>query len=125
MPKPIRIHADIYHADERARRTMKDFTSHQLFDRSLAAIHVEIEIQNFFPHGWKKTQMPLLPCVLLRDLQFDTFVCFLQPAEKRRHWFPSLEVNWSILDLDDDVVVEFRSEEHTSELQSRFDLVCR
>src|SRR5699024_11830350 len=28
-------------------------------------------------------------------------------------------------DLDDDALAEHRSEEHTSELQSRFDLVCR
>ena len=51
--------------------------------------------------------MPLLPRVLLRDLQFDALVRLLQSAKKWRHRFAGLKINGTILDLDDDVVVEF------------------
>ncbi len=51
--------------------------------------------------------MTLLAGVFLGDLQFDCFVGVLQAAEKRRNGFAGLKIDWAVLDLDDDVVVEF------------------
>ena len=50
--------------------------------------------------------MPLLPGVFLRDLQLDGFVRTLQSGKERRNRFAHLKVDWTILDLNDDVVVE-------------------
>ena len=50
--------------------------------------------------------MALLSGVFLRDLQFDRFVGAAQPGEQRRRRFAHLEIDRTILDLDDDVVVE-------------------
>ena len=42
---------------------------------------VHVEIENRFPERRKKTQMPLLARVFLRDLQLDGFICFFEAAE--------------------------------------------
>src|SRR5580693_5095612 len=54
--------------------------------------------------------MPLLAGVLLGDLQLDGFVGFLEPGEQRRRRFACLEVDRSVFDLNDDVVVELSVE---------------
>src|SRR6266705_7176592 len=54
--------------------------------------------------------MVLLAGVFLRDLQFDRLVCFFEAAEQRRNRFVRLEVDWAMLDLDDDVVFELAVE---------------
>ena len=104
------IHANVRDSNECASRPMKSLARNQIFDRSVAAVHAHVEIQNLLPHGRKKTQMPLLPGVFLRDLQFDALVRFLQPAKKRRDRFAGLEIDRSILDLDDDVVIKLSVE---------------
>src|SRR5689334_1107453 len=54
--------------------------------------------------------MPLLPCVFLRDLQFNAFIRLFQTSEKRRDRLASLKIYRAVLDLDDDVVVKFSIE---------------
>src|SRR5690348_6939084 len=68
---------------------------------------MHIEIESFLPHGRKKTEMPLLAEVFLRDLQFDGFICFLEAAEERGGGFAHLEINRPVFDLDDYIVVKF------------------
>ncbi len=85
---------------------MKHFASDQVFNWCPVTVHAQVEVQHLFPHRRKEAQMPLLPRVLLRDLQFDAFVGFLQPAEKRRYWLACLKVDGAVLGLDDDVGVE-------------------
>src|SRR5437763_16474187 len=70
-------------------------------------IHTQIEIQHFFPHRNQETQVPLLTCIFLGDLQFYSFVCVLESAEKGRNRLPGLKVDWSMFDLNDDIVFEF------------------
>ena len=50
--------------------------------------------------------MALLAGVLLRNLQFNGLVRSMQSGEKWRGRFAHLEINGTILDLDDDVIVE-------------------
>ncbi len=76
--------------------------------RIFAGAHIEIE--NRFPERRKKTQMPLLARVFLRDLQLDSFICFFEAAEERRRRPAHLEIDRSIFDLDDHVVVELSVE---------------
>ena len=85
---------------------MKGFARHKVLHRSGLFACVHVEIKNFFPHRRKKTQMPLLPGIFLRDLQLDGLVCFFQAAEERRNRFAHLEINRPMFDLDDYVVVE-------------------
>src|SRR4029077_20227686 len=110
MREPVFIvlttHANIGHANECAYGTMKDFAPRQIFYRSSFTIHVQVKVEDLFPHCRKKDQVPLLPGVLLRDLQLDAFVSLLQPAKKRRHRFACLKIDGTVLDLDDDVVVK-------------------
>ncbi len=54
--------------------------------------------------------MPSLSHVFLRDLQFNDLVRFLERAEQRRRRLANLIVDRSILDLDEDVVVELAVE---------------
>ncbi len=77
MRQPIRIQADVCDADECSNRTMKRFARNQIFDRGVAGAYAQVEIQNLFPHGRKKTKMTLLPGVFLRNLQFDALIRFL------------------------------------------------
>src|SRR5699024_11249936 len=57
-----------------------------------------------------------------RMLQLETLDLSEEQLEKSKHIFDTWLISrW----VDDDENVSFRSEEHTSELQSRFDLVCR
>src|SRR5215470_619756 len=51
--------------------------------------------------------MTLLTCVFLRNLQFDSFIRLSEPAEQRRDRLAHLEIDRSVLDLDDDVVPKF------------------
>src|SRR5699024_12026774 len=50
------------------------------------------------------------------------YVCFADQSFKLRSLAKILRLSWKYLYC---VLILFRSEEHTSELQSRFDLVCR
>src|ERR1035438_7706767 len=50
--------------------------------------------------------MALLSGVLLRHLQLDRFVGAAQAGEQRGSRFAHLEIDWTILNLNDDVVVE-------------------
>src|SRR5689334_12653626 len=106
MPEPVGIHPDIGHANERTRWATKHFTRNQIFDGSPVAVYAQVEVQNFSPHGGKKNQVPLLSGVFLSDLQFDSLISLCQSAKERGHRFASLEIDGTILDLDDDVVVE-------------------
>ena len=45
--------------------------------------------------------------VFLRDLELDGLVCLLQAAEQRRHGLANLEIDGTVLDLDNYVVIEF------------------
>ncbi len=54
--------------------------------------------------------MVLLTSVFLRDLKLDRFVSFFEAAEEGRDRFARLEVDWAMLDLDDDVVFELAVE---------------
>src|SRR5678816_1586539 len=98
MSQPVCIQADIRHTHERSHRPMKSLSRNQILDRSRAAIHSQSEIQHLFPHRRQETQMPLLPGVLLCDLEFDALVSLLQSAKKRRYRFPCLKINGTILD---------------------------
>ena len=48
--------------------------------------------------------MPLLAGVFLSDLQLDGFVSFFQTAEEGRNGLAHLEIDWAMLNLDDDVI---------------------
>src|SRR5437660_355316 len=54
--------------------------------------------------------MPLLPGVLLRDLQFHRRIRMLQTAKERRNRFAYLKIDWPRFDLNDYVVVELAVE---------------
>ena len=71
VAQPVGVYADIYNANESARRAMKSLACHNILHRCGILARVHIEIESFFPHGRKKTQMPLLARVFLRDLQLD------------------------------------------------------
>src|SRR6266852_1557901 len=104
MPKPACVCPSIRDANEPANGTIKSAARYEIFHRRAVSAGVEIEIQNLIPHGRKKTQMPLLPRVLLCDLQLNRLARFLKSPEERRNRFARLEVDWTILNLDDDVV---------------------
>src|SRR5215472_2771905 len=72
--------------------------------------HLQIEIQNLFPHRSCEKQMPLLACVLLGDLQFNGFTGVAQAGEQRLNRLAYLEVDGAILDLNNHVVVKLAVE---------------
>src|SRR5207249_11747684 len=74
---------------------------------------------------------PLLPRKLNRNKAPSTCTCLLRrvvnPKERFARAYSSLPTRISVLSSSRTTVARIwrRSEEHTSELQSRFDLVCR
>ncbi len=50
--------------------------------------------------------MPLLSGVLLRDLQLNGLARIRHCAEERRGWLAHLRINRTVLDLDNDVLIE-------------------
>ena len=70
------------------------------------------EIQHFFPHGNQITHINLLSCVLLGDLNFQHLVCMLQTPEKRMDRFSHLEINGSVFNLENDIIIEFSVQRH-------------
>src|SRR5713101_8291624 len=110
MPKPACVCPSIRDANEPANGTIKSAARYEIFHRRAVSAGVEIEIQNLIPHGRKKTQMPLLPRVLLCDFQLNRLARFLKSAKERRDWFTRLEIDRSILNLDDDVVCKLAVE---------------
>src|SRR5579875_394510 len=89
---------------------MKRLTRHDVFDRSILVVHMEIEIENLFPHGHQINDMPLLPGIFLSNLQLERLIGSLQAADERRDRLPDLKVDGAIFDLHEDVVVEFAIE---------------
>src|SRR5579872_6386531 len=69
-------------------------------------VNVHVEVEHFLPHGDEKTKLALLPGVFLRDLQFNRFVGVAKAGEQRGRRLSHLEIDWAILDLNDDVIVE-------------------
>src|SRR5699024_11636184 len=70
------------------------------YDRSSAALHIAKHLKGI----WKVGFLFIIIPKPIRDFVYNQF------AKRRYKWFGQKE---------------HRSEEHTSELQSRFDLVCR
>jgi hypothetical protein len=112
--EPVRVEAYVRHSHEAAKLTMERAAGREVFHRSRAPGHVRVrvhvKIERFLPHRHEKTKMPLLARVLLRDLEFDRFVGLLEPTQERRYRFANLKIDWAVLDLDDDVVVELAVE---------------
>ena len=100
IAEPVVVEADVGDADEALDRAT---LTGRLRCRS-------IEIESFFPHGDQKHRVASLADVLLRDLEFDGLVGFLERAEERRRGLAHLEIDGAVLDLDDDVVVELAVE---------------
>src|SRR5450755_1111330 len=85
---------------------MKSFSRHEIFHWSAGSFGLHIEIEYLLPQRREKTEVPLLAQIFLRNLQFDGLVRLLQSREQWRSRLPHLKINRSILDLNDDVVVE-------------------
>jgi hypothetical protein len=71
---------------------------------------VHVEIERLLTHGNQKDGMPGLSHVLLGDLQFDRLAGLFKLAKQRGRGLAHLEIDGAVLDLDDDVVVEFAVE---------------
>ena len=74
--------------------------------RGRAGLDLHVEVERLLPHRHQEDRVAALAEVLLGDLQLDRLVGVLQRAEQRRRRLAHLEVDRSVLDLDDDVVVE-------------------
>src|SRR3984893_13039982 len=89
---------------------MKSIAGREILGWGSVCAGVHVEIEHLFPHRIQKTKMTLLAGIFLGDLQFDGFVCFLECAEQRRYWFARLEIDGTVFDLDDYVVIELAVE---------------
>src|SRR6267154_218260 len=110
MREPVCIDTNVCYADEASFETAESAAADDFTEWRALAAGVQIEIEDFFPHRNKKTEMALLAGVFLGYLQFDGFVGFLESAEEGRDWFASLKVDRSMFDLDDYVVFELAVE---------------
>ena len=68
------------------------------------------ECEELLPHGCKIDQVPTLTEVFLCNLQFCHLRCFLHVTEDRCVWFAGLEIEWTVLGLQNDVIAEFTIE---------------
>ena len=106
VPQPVLIQTDIGNTNKAARRTMENAARHERLHGSVTIRCMQIEVEHFFPHRGQITKMTLLARVLLGDLQFERFVGGVQGAEQRRHRLTYLEIDRTVLDLHQNVVVE-------------------
>src|SRR5690242_11696009 len=105
MTEPVLIESDVHDGIESPEWPMPGLTSDDLLYWR-QAIHVHVEIENLFPHGGEKNQVALLTGVFLRDLEFQSLVRVWHGAQERRRRLTHLEIDWSILDLNDNVFVQ-------------------
>ena len=63
----------------------------------------EIEVEDLFPHRDQEADVPLLSGIFLRHLQLDRLVGCTKRTEERRHGFARLEVDGTVLDLENDI----------------------
>src|SRR6185312_8602187 len=103
---PVRVEADVRHANVAAGRAMKDTTGNDRLHGGGLRSRVEIEVERLLPHRHEEDEMTRLPEVLLCHLQLDRDVGVLERAEQRRDRLADLEIDRSMLYLDDDVLVE-------------------
>ena len=82
---------------------MKALALDDFFDRRCTILRAQIEVEFFLPQRREINKVPLLAEILLRDLQFHGFVCFVQAGEERRDWLLRLKVDGAIFDLHDHV----------------------
>src|SRR5258708_5659226 len=109
MAKPVLVEAYVDYGVVSAETAMPGFARNNLLHRG-GAVHLHVEIEHLFPHGNQKTKMPLVSGVLLRRLQLDGLVGIRHRPKQRRGRFTHLEIDRAVLDLDDDVLVEFTVE---------------
>ena len=86
--QPVCVHAHVRHANEAAGGAMENPARDEILHGrgvclALRVIDVHIEVEHLFPHGDEKAELPLLPGIFLRDLQFDGFIGVAQAGEKR------------------------------------------
>jgi hypothetical protein len=104
--QPVRAQADIHDPDISSERPLETAAGDDILHRRAPAIHCHIEIQDLLPHRREKNAVTLLAGIFLRDLQLNGCIRLLQSAKQGRRWFPHLEVNGTVLDLNNDVIVE-------------------
>src|SRR6266568_6609731 len=109
VTQPVVVKTNVHYCIESAEWPMPSLPNHNLLYRS-RALHVHIEVEDLFPHWREETEMALLAGVLLRNLQLNRLICLQHCAEQRRGWLAYLEVDWPVLNLDDDIVVELAVE---------------
>src|SRR5262245_7087041 len=106
MSQPCLISADVAYADETAKMPVEGSTRYERLDRRPGALRMHVEIEHLFPHRHQETEMALLACILLRNLEFNRLVRSLERAKQGRGWFAHLKIYRPMLDLKHDVVVE-------------------
>src|SRR6266567_2199097 len=105
MSKPVVIEPDVHNGVVPTQTSAPNLARNDLFRRT-DPIHMHVEVECLFPHGWNEHKMPLLTEILLRDLQFDGLARLLHGAEKRRGRFSHLKIDRPMFDLYNDVVLK-------------------
>ena len=108
----------IRHAHHAAQRPMKHSPRYNLFHQRCAAVHPQIEIQHPLPHRRKINQVPLLPQVLLRNLQLHCLAGLAQTRKQRRNRLLRLKIDWPLLGLHNHIRVKLP-------VQRMKNVVCR
>ena len=110
MAEPVGCKPHVRDADEAPERPPERAPGHELGDGRRAPVRVHVEIEHLLPHRREEHDVPLLPRVLLRDLQLDRLVGPSERREERRRRLPHLEVDRAVFHLQDDVGVELAVE---------------
>src|SRR5262245_25706329 len=100
VSEPICVASDIGDANETARWSVERLAAYELFHRGAPSLRLHVEVEHFFPHRRRKTNVALLPQVFLRDLQLDCLIRLFQTSEEWRGGLAHLKVDRPVLDLD-------------------------
>jgi hypothetical protein len=74
MMQPVGIEANVGHGHKTTQRLVEALALDNFAHWSTTILRAEIGVEHPLPHGDQKNHVPLLPRVLLRDLQFDCLI---------------------------------------------------
>src|SRR5215471_16661371 len=77
VTQPVAAGANISNGNESPNSAVESPARNQLLNRRTSDSRLQVEVEDFLPHRRQVNQVPLLPGVLLRDLQLDRLACLL------------------------------------------------
>ena len=109
---PVGAVSDICNSGNRIERTAMKFSCRDVADSRSLSFLICVRIKTFLPHRVEIYEMVRMTEIFLSNLHFSHHCSVFQLSEERAERFARLEVDRSVLDLDDHIVIELSVERY-------------